>query len=460
MTRFYHNPDIRYRLVPAYKNLSFIFYFISLSIIVLFISSCEKNPTEIGRDFLPPEDFVTLGSIDTFTVKSSTVLDETIRTDNPILSYIGMISDPYLGTTNAELVTQIRMGSEWNEDNYTVDSVKLFLRFLNVTGSVGTAHKLIISEIADQIYTDKPYYSSTPVNLTGYKVRGNRETDIMLTNLKADTINDIEIKLDSTFGQYLIRKPEMLFHSNSQPDFRSYFKGLYFQIEPDPANPLLVSLNTIPQQLASAYFDYIEVYMHNESAVTSSFYFVLDATNSNAAFNKFTYNYNSRTNTDFGLHINGGAVDTISYIQSLNGVFTKIEIPGLAEIKKNHDFKNIAINKARLTIPVYLDGGLYTRSTIPKRLYLRYSNKDSIKYIVPDYFVDQTYHMFYDGTLDDTRDVYKFNIAYYVQEYLNDSTDLLKPELDLFLDEEIKNVIMKANGCKPSVKFDFNYTRF
>ena len=83
-------------------------------------------------------------------------------------------------------------------------------------------------------YNDSAYYSNTPLHT--YRIL--RLPDIKLPVLRTDTINDIEFTLPGTdFGNYIIRDTSMLFYSNSIPDFRSYFKGLYFQMNPGSSDP-------------------------------------------------------------------------------------------------------------------------------------------------------------------------------------------------------------------------------
>ena len=49
--------------------------------------------------------------------------------------------------------------------------------------------------------------------------------------------------------------------------------------------------------------------------------------------------------------------DTLTYIQYLNGVYTKIVFPGLDSLKKVFASGHVSINKARIIIPVTYDGG-------------------------------------------------------------------------------------------------------
>jgi hypothetical protein len=95
-------------------------------------------------------------------------------------------------------------------------------------------------------------------------------------------------------------------------------------------------------------------------------------------------------------------------------------------------------------------------------LALRYKTKTGSKYYVPDFDLngaDQN-HIFFDGKIDTIANRYNFNIAAFVQGYLEDATDAIKPELELFQGAGTKNVILKANNSKSPVKFELTYTKF
>jgi hypothetical protein len=147
-------------------------------------------------------------------------------------------------------------------------------------------------------------------------------------------------------------------------------------------------------------------------------------------------------------------------MQYFNGVYTKITIPGLENFKRDSVIGKMAVNKARLIIPVFFDGDLYKASTVPSVLHLRYKTRDGSRFDVPDYYMDNL-HQFYDGSLDSVANVYNFNLATFIQGYLNETTDTLKPELELYeLPSDTKSAILKTNKNKTPVKFEFTYTKF
>jgi hypothetical protein len=459
MTRYYHSSNLPGRFISVSHKIFNHFPLTIIILIAFFISSCEEGPTEIGRGILPEGDFVTIKGTDTLSVRSYTMYDDSIRTDSPGIAYLGQIYDPYFGTTNAEFVTQLRLLPAWDDLPFTIDSVKLILHLLTARGGGSDeSTTLKLSEISRQIYTDSAYYSNKQVPLTGYEV-----DDIRIPVLRTDTINDIEIKLPVEFGNYLTRDTSQLFHSNTKPDFRSFFKGLYFRLS-SGSDPLMVSLYLAQPDANSTDHsgsqNYIALYMHDDAGVLKEFYFVIDAVNKNAAYSRFSHDFNTATPGNRIIHINDNYRDTLAYLQYLNGVYTRISLPGLESLKNDPSFmEKVGVNKAKLTFPIYFDGNIYKPSTIPSQLLLRYKTKSGSKYVVPDYSID-TYHSFFDGTPDTVANVYNFNIATFVQGYLDDATGNVKPELEIFQVAGTSNVILKANNSKTPAKFVFTYTKF
>ena len=449
MTRSYHSSFSR-RLFSG--NILQNFSLAILGSIVLLAVSCEEDPSEIGRRILPSSDFVAIQSTDSISVKSFTMYRDSIESDNPAISYLGQIIDPYFGTTTAEFVSQIRLGSAWDDEFFVIDSIKLYLELLTVTGAVDKPQYLTLSEISEQIYTDSTYYSSQPVPLTGFKV-----ADILLPELQADTINDIVIDIPLTFGEYITRDTSKLFHHSTEPDFRAYFKGLLFQLT-SPEDPVFVSLSIDPPGAYGTYANFFILYMHDIAGGAKEYYLIIDAVSRNASFNLYKHDFDAAEPEKRINHINDNYPDTMSYVQMMNGLYTKILIPGLGDIKNDPALNGISINKARFIVPVVYDNDVYKPSTIPSQLFLRYNTTSGSRYIVPDYSVSVS---FYDGTPDTTRNVYNINLATYVQNYLEDTSDELTAEFELFLlPVSSNNVILKANNSHTPVKFELTFTRF
>ena len=456
MTRYYHSSYPPERLNYGSNHLLKILYLKLIVLIVLVVSSCEEDPTKIGSEMLPSDDFVSVTSTDTLSVWSYTMYNNTVETNNPSFSFIGSVYDPYFGSTFSEFVTQIRLSSVWNFGPVTVDSVKLNLRLLNVKeGSGGTDHFLTISEISEQIYEDSVYYSTTTTETTGYQVTAQ------LPVLRTDTINAISILLPVEFGEYLLRDTSQFFYSTSVPDFRSYFKGLILETSYSFDDPLLINFNLETDYSTGGSSNSFVIFMHDTANVARRYYFFLDPLHKNACYHMVSRDFSTAYPDKMIPHINDlNHRDSLSYLQYMNGVYTKIVFPGLDSLKTILSSGKFSINKARLIVPAYLDGDIYNISTIPRSLRLRFEDKNGIKYNVPDYILD-TGHKFFDGNLDTTNISYNFNIPSYIQLYLEDKSGELKPELEIFQDPiSTRNVILRANDNKFPVKFELTYTRF
>jgi len=450
MTKFYHNFTTRKRLFTEniFRTLLYTFF---AGIITLLIS-CEEDPTSIGRKILPGSDFVKIESTDTVTVSSFTMYGSSVESSNPSTSYLGQLYDPYFGSITSEFVSQLRLGAAWNEESVILDSVRLYLKLLTVSGAVDKPQYLSLLEIADQIYTDQVYYSDQEVSLTGFKVE-----NIPLPSLRADTINDLEIDIPLDFAYHITRDTSMLFHHSSKPDFRSYFKGLLFRIT-SPEEPVFVSLSIDPPGAYETYMNYFVIFYHDAEENQGQFYLILDAFSRNAAFNLYNHDYSAAEPGKMIQHISDDYPDTLTYLQKMDGLYTKLLIPGLSDIKKDPAMKNISVNKARIIIPVHYDNILYKPSKLPSQIYLRYLTSSGKRYIVPDYSVSSS---FYDGSPDTIKHVYNINISTWMQKYLENTSDTLTTEFQLFLlPSSSNNLILKANNSHSPVRFEFTYTKF
>jgi hypothetical protein len=448
MTRSYHNINT-VRLTSGFTSY-FKFFLVTLfAVIALILVSCEEDPLTIGSEILPPGDFVNIKSTDTVTVFSYTVYDEAVRSDEQAYSFLGSIIDPHFGITTTDFVTQLRLGYEWEKIPFVIDSVKLNLVLVNVKGSVNGTNYLRISEIAEELHLDSAYYSNREVPLTGYTV-----PDILLPKLKPDSVNYLTLRIPTEFGNYLTRDTSMLFHDNSRPDFRSFFKGMKFSLI--STDPIFLTLSLAPPEYLGGASNYFTLYM-SSGETQKVYHFILDAKSNNARLNRHNHDFDAATEEIRVRYVNEGIKDSLTYVQGLNGVYTRILLPGLEDIKNDPSLSDIAVNRARLIVPLYKDA--YSGKLLPSQLLVRYKTSTGEKFYVPDY---DPYNVgFFDGKIDTTANVCRFNIASFVQGYLEDTSDKIKPELEIFVTpSDTRNVILKANSSSTPVKFEFTYTKF
>jgi hypothetical protein len=132
MTRYYNTSKPIHRIVSVSQNFFRLLLATFFVTIAVFNSSCKKEVLKIGGDILPGSDFVSIKSIDTLSIFSYTLYDDSVRSDLSTVSYMGHDYDPYFGSTTAGFVSQIRLSSKWDPQPFTVDSMKLYLHILTV----------------------------------------------------------------------------------------------------------------------------------------------------------------------------------------------------------------------------------------------------------------------------------------------------------------------------------------
>jgi hypothetical protein len=441
MTRSYHNSNLYCRLNSVLSHKSVIFFPAALFLLLLSVTSCEENPTIIGSDMLPGTDFVHIKSTNAIPVDAYSYYNDSIVTNSRNYSYLGRIYDPYFGDTKTDFVGQLRLTRKWPGGGQPlVDSVKLYLTIAGAKGTLDTItiRQFKMFEITEQLNSAVAYYSNRDPNA------GTEIGTFSLPAISKDTLKTMEIDLPKPFGIRLMEDTLKLTQDDNANDFRKFFKGLYVTMIDSPT-PLLVAMG-----FTSSDF-YIRVYYHNYKTEGLTFDFIINA--NSVRYNRYSHDYASADPAKRIQHINDGVKDSLVYLQAFNGVFPMIKIPGLTTYK---DSLPISVNKARLTFSVFLDSVNYSAANVPPQILMKYIKSDTVKYIVPDYQVNPG---FFDGTFNSTKKTYSFNLASFVQEYLEGR--ISTPVIEMYYPEgEYKNVILKANSSTSPVKFEFTYTRF
>jgi hypothetical protein len=441
MTRYYLNPQQYSRTLSVLYLSIKIFLPAFLLTAAIIISSCEENPTIISTGLLPGSDFVTIRSTDQIGVDIFTQYVDSVKTGGLTYSYLGKLSDPYFGTVRTDYVGQLRLTQKWPGGGaFTIDSVKLYLYILGAKGTLGTdvSQEIKISEIGEMLNSATSYYSNRdPDTITDL---GTYRFPI----IAKDTAQDMVIPIATEVGQYLMRDTTRLTQEVDSLDFRSFFKGIYVTLKDSP-QPFLVAVTF------SAANMFIRVFYHNVKTNNLTFDFVMNA--NSIRYNRYFHDFSTAPPETRIKHKNDGIKDTLSYLQAFNGVFPRIKIPGLAAYK---DSLPMSVNRAKMTISVYLDNIIYTKTTVPSQILLMYKAADSINTIVSDYLVSSS---FFDGTFNTTTLTYTFNISSFAQQFIEGK--IPSPQVEMYFpDGEYRNVILRTNANTHPVIFDFTYTKF
>jgi len=199
------------------KNLRSVFFLSTLSVFVLIACKKINEPTELGRDLIPPID-----NVNTFETYLTTVSDNRLSVDTSTISFrddlaLGIINDPEFGTTKGDIyfnVSRPSYGTYPFDSLHTVDSIVLSLSYTGFYGDENAVQNVSVQEIAQgPAFTDTAFYrfNQTPFPTTGV-IYGNKSytakqlKDSIKIERPRDTTklaNVLRIRLSTSFASSL-----------------------------------------------------------------------------------------------------------------------------------------------------------------------------------------------------------------------------------------------------------------
>ncbi|MCA1757208.1 MAG: DUF4270 domain-containing protein [Bacteroidales bacterium] len=437
MTIFYSN-----RLLSGSSSTANIFIKITslasiLAVMMVLFQGCEEDPSKIGGGILPDNDFTTLNATDTIGVNLYTMYTDTIRSTQPTISYIGQLQDPVFGTTTTSFVSQLWLFNDWPGDGILgIDSVMFYLNITGVTGEAGDVGGAVnIYEIDRVMGEDSVYYTNTtpPVK--------ELISTVLLRPIEKDTL--LRINMGMSPGDVFLRDTSMLFLSSDSADFRTLIKGVWIEYLPASENHMF-EVDVSSGQTG------FEVHYTDAAANHSTYPFGINS--KTVKYNRYIHDFST---ADPGMeisHINDMVKDSLSYIQSFQGVFTRIEIPGLEALR---EMMPLGINKASLVLPAFTDDMFFPEENIiGLQVLARFNNSDGLKEIVPDYLLSNE---FFDGRYYGIDREFRINLVNFIQKYLEG--EIPEPVVELFLPVSAKRnlVLWSENEDKP-VRLELVFT--
>ena len=160
-----------------------IFAFISF----LLFTACKRNEGNIVITGQQKSDQLTLFRTDTFTLKASTVLEDSLPANNLTYSLLGEFHDPLLGKSKASIYAKMNILAPENNFPNTIepDSALLYIPLvdgLNFYGNPLTYQKLKVYALDETLVGSSIYYqkqSNPKVNRDRKSTRLNSShTDI------------------------------------------------------------------------------------------------------------------------------------------------------------------------------------------------------------------------------------------------------------------------------------------
>lgn len=387
---------------------------------IVVLASCKKiENQDLGLQVQPQGDRVNIASLDTLTVLSHTVLEDSLRSDEFSNSLLGSYVDPVFGKTTSSVYTHIRLGG--NTTNFApvggtisdvvVDSMVLYIDLGIFYGNL-SAQEFEIYRVTEDFERDSTYFTNTTLthDLTNLVEPGKGL--ITPDPFGKDSLDGEEVDAFLRVPMSLQLANDILAENGNAPladndsdgGFVDWFKGLFITVN-NPTQGVgegaILSLDLIKPNTKMVMY-----YRHTLSGAEDTLKYDFLINSSCARFNSITHDYN-------GTNIQSQLADTTlgqfsTYVQAMAGVKTKIEIPYLLSLKDSG-----VVNKAELVIPFeYFDGDPYAPQD---RLFLLGIDEEGKTFFLDDQSEGEAH---YGGKVDSDANEYRINLTKHVNNVL------------------------------------------
>lgn len=373
----------------------------------MLIFSCQRN-TNLGYNILPKGDLINSTITDTFSVEAHTITTDSLITSGVSELLLGEYNDPIFGKSKASFAVQFSMVGFINfKDTDIVDSVILTLPYNqddnNVYGDLSKLQTVEVYKIGLDLDNSINYYGNDDPT----KYMGELIGDTVGFKPSPEDTTLFHIKLNNSFGDFFLDADESNY-ANGQA-FYNFFKGLYISGEYDNGDGAVVKYNVDDNLLLTIYF-------HKNDGTEDQYKYQVTANNvSNVRFNLFEHDYSS---ANFAGSFDDESLpqDSVAYIQSGGGLYTRIKIPYLKNLQNS---EKIVINRAELIVNTAPANNTYeTDFPAVNKMFITGYISDNSSLLIPDYITQSNY-----GTETYSDGTYRFDIAAYVQDILDGKTE-------------------------------------
>ncbi len=376
---------------------------LSVALLLLVIISCDDSndfdSTTIGDDFIKSE--TTIAIVDTFTVRLSTFIDDSIATSNTSVGLVGNYIDEELGLVRTKSFYRLGISA----DAYSMDirdkfdSLTITMRYSGVSyGDTTKLQKINVYRLTQELKarSDGSLYNissvpheAEPIGSVTIKPQPNNDEDLVI-RLNDDWGKELFDSIQNKSGSIL-----------TEEKFLQYLPGLAIGSETDDGSVLAFSL-------ADSLF-YMTVHASRFEYDLIDTDFVFPMINADLQFNQIK---SDRSGTNSAL-VSPSSHDKVYSVQTGNrsfaqggiGMYTRIEFPGVGGVLKM-DQKRFLMKAELILKPVSQS---YEKVPLPENIYLYESNRTNDlvatllnsddepltpKFVMDDIYYEDTYYMF------------------------------------------------------------------
>ncbi|HEY5824279.1 MAG TPA: DUF4270 family protein [Cyclobacteriaceae bacterium] len=357
------------------RNREVLFFFSLVIISCLF--GCTESESTIG--FPELDSKIQTVMIDTFTVRTSTVLLDSVNSSGTSKIIVGSYTDPVLGKISSSSYFQITPNpASWSiEKNAVFDSVALLLTpDQYYYGDTAVIQELIVQQLSQDlagretdknIFKDVPYsyfYSDGGIYNTSKTAAFGNELAHFKYSPRPHSSDSVIIRLKDDLGEYWFELAKVNDHQIANiGNFLAEFKGLKISAK---QNAAVIGFNSAKAK--------VRVYYHisSNSEYTVNASFDLPIFQSDIQYNQFESDLSSTTLSSLqrGQSIASTFTNHESFIQGGSGVITKVEFPYLHLLNEVNE--NVTILRASLVVSVVKE---YPQVyNLPSEICLYYTN--------------------------------------------------------------------------------------
>ncbi len=213
-------------------------------LIALVSVSCKKKENLIGSNTIDQNDLLSSAGVDTFSIFTYTINEDSTITKDNLASLLGSYNDPTFGMVTGELFTQVhieQLSPDFGDlSTVTIDSFVMGLVYSGHYGKVGDQTIEVfeindpngISTDDDSIYYQFSSLSSDVANnlvVPGYEVVNMNPDNVTIIGGEEAT-SQLRIRLDTNKARTIMEDAALLPSSFvSTEAFTDYFKGLHIR---------------------------------------------------------------------------------------------------------------------------------------------------------------------------------------------------------------------------------------
>ena len=461
-------------------------------LVAIFFASCDKDYNTLGSDIVGNDDFTATPKL--FLVKAYNQKIPAVQTNNLPVNQLGVMYNDVLGTTKSNFVTQLSLATlkPTFKSHLAIDSVILTVHYFSTktfedTNGIGTYtlnsiyttntstttpkayHPIDLKVFRSGVYlrdtdpataTTQQHFSDEDSNFNSfiigsklnndsdnkentafvpdtkeykkYKVANN--TVVLPKEVESHSSPRMRLHLDkSYFNTNIIQAPSSELDNNNA--FKSYFRGLYFQVDESVANQgtsmaldfskgdvtIYYKQDVIDNDTASTPAQEMASLTLNMSGNTVNLFNNTD----NSTYSTAANNPNALTG-DKNLYLKGGQ-GSMAFIELFPGVDGAAQ---LADLKT----KKLLVNEASLTFTVDKTG-MTSDYNKPQRIYIFDADNNTPLF---DYYLDNTVNstntnlnkFIHSGILSEgtsgSKDTYKIRITEHVNRILKETSGVTK----------------------------------